>query len=266
MKILILGYGFIGQKLWGPLDAFVSCQRITTGDHVLELIDFIKPDVIINCIGKTGHPNIDWCEDNKAATLFSNLTVPLLIAEACQQRNVKMVQMGTGCIYEGGIFWEEDDPNFVRSYYSKTKYLAEQALQDFNVLQLRVRMPIDSIPSPRNLVCKLFSYDKVINVRNSVTVLDDLVYATDRLIHCNAQGIFNVVNPEAVTHEEIIRIFEPALGKFKGRFIREEELMTKAGRSNCVLSCSKLVQYGIHLRPTRKALQQCASNFKPGGF
>lgn len=263
MKILIVGEGFIGKKLAAGLpDSILSDVYIESIYDVSAEIQLHKPDVLINAIGRTGSPNIDWCEDHKNETLFSNLTVPLLIANVCQATGVKMVQIGTGCIYNGGPYVEQDYANYVRSYYSVTKYLAETALDGLeNVLQVRVRMPIDAIASPRNLVTKLFGYEQVINELNSVTVVEDLIRAIDALIMLKATGVYNVVNPEPVTHREIIEIFEPYIGRFKGKFIPTNQLKTKAGRSNCVLDTSKLDKLGIRLRPTREALEKCAKNY-----
>lgn len=259
MRCLILGDGFIGNKVLVSLPGSVMSHTYISGRHdIIQAIHKHEPDVIINCIGKTGRPNIDWCEDNKMETLFSNVTVPLLIAQVCKEFKIKMVHIGTGCIYEGGVYWEDDKPNYVKSYYSKTKLMAEEALKDFDVLQLRIRMPIDGVVNHRNLATKLLNYNRVINVKNSITILDDFIYALSELLAYNATGIFNVVNSDPVTHKEIIEIFT---NDFKGSYINPDELMTLAGRSNCVLSTSKLESYGIKLRPTKEALEDCAKKY-----
>ncbi len=69
-------------------------------------------------------------------------------------------------------------PNFIQSYYGKTKYLAEQALNDFDVLQLRIMMPTGGTPHPRNLLTKLLSYQETARELNSITVIPDLMKAT----------------------------------------------------------------------------------------
>lgn len=263
MKILIVGNGFIGKKLAARLpDSILSNVYIESTYDVLAEVQLHKPKIIINAIGRTGIPNIDWCEDHKSQTLFANLTVPLIIARVCQDSGIKLVNIGTGCIYQGGPFVENDFANYVQSYYSVSKYLAETALDGLrNILQIRVRMPIDAEAHPRNLVTKLFGYKEVINELNSVTVIDDMIRAIDALILLNATGVYNVVNPQPVTHKEIIEIFEPYVGKFKGKFIPTNQLITKAGRSNCVLDTTKLDRLGIRLTNTREALKQCAKNY-----
>ncbi len=263
MRYLIFGDGFVGNKILNHVQGSVMSHTYISGrQDIIQAIKKHEPDVVINCVGKTGRPNIDWCEEHKEETLFSNLTVPLLIAQVCHEMKVRMVHISTGCIYEGGVFWEHDKPNFVKSYYSRTKYLAEEALKDFGILQLRMRMPTDWADNPRNLVNKLFSYNRVINAKNSITVMDDFIYALNNLVAQGQTGVFNIVNPEPVTHQEIIEIFEPYIGKFQGTYINPEELLTLAGRSNCVLSNSKLAECGIKLRPTKEALLDCAKHYE----
>lgn len=151
---LIFGNGFIGNRLANFLqDSTISYSRINTINDVSLQIKEHNPEIVINAIGKTGRPNIDWCEDHREETLFSNVTVPILIAEACKNADIRMVHIGSGCIYQtDGYsymgFSENDKPNFKNSFYSRTKIFAENILSEYeNVLQLRIRMPIDDIPS-----------------------------------------------------------------------------------------------------------------------
>jgi dTDP-4-dehydrorhamnose reductase len=87
MKYLIIGNGYIGKRMletWE--DAVASRGRIESVADALREIDVAKPDVIINAAGITGKPNVDWCETNQHPTATANTTLPLLIAEAAQQR------------------------------------------------------------------------------------------------------------------------------------------------------------------------------------
>lgn len=265
MNILILGNGYLAQKYHKYFhNSLISKARINCTHDVLREIELYLPDVIINCIGKTGRPNIDWCEDNKAETLFSNLNVPLMIQWACAKTGVKMVHIGTGCIFEGHHRSDDDIPDFVENYYGKTKYLAEQALSDFDVLQLRVRMPIDPIPHPRNLLTKLLSYDKTISEYNSITILPDLMKATDELLQVDATGIFNMVNPDAIKTTDILNIYNqysPNKKEIKEIFTTRLYDIVKAPRSNCTLSTNKLNGLGIYMRKTKESLQECIKEY-----
>jgi len=93
-------------------------------------IESTKPTHVFNAAGVTGRPNVDWCESHKIETIRANVMGTLTLADVCKQSNLLLVNFATGCIFEydnshqlgSGIgFKEEDTPNFVGSYYSKTK-------------------------------------------------------------------------------------------------------------------------------------------------
>jgi dTDP-4-dehydrorhamnose reductase len=64
-------------------------------------LDQYEPAVVLNCAGATGRPNVDWCEANKTATFRSNTIGPMVLAEACQGRQIHFVHMGSGCVFYG---------------------------------------------------------------------------------------------------------------------------------------------------------------------
>ena len=248
MKYLIIGNGFIGNKFLEFLDGVeLSAKRINSSKDALEEIKEKDPEFVINCAGKTGRPNVDWCEDHKEETFDGNVLLPLYIGQACKELGKKMVHIGTGCVYQGDNngngFCETDSPNFGGSFYSQSKMISESMLKDFDALQLRIRMPIDSSPGPRNFITKITKYEKVIDIKNSMTVIDDLLEAGKVLMEKNATGIYNIVNPDAMSHKEILDMYKEIVDpKFEYNIITLEELkpLIKADRSNCILSTSKL--------------------------
>lgn len=278
VKYLIFGNGYIGnrfQEYFNNIgeESVIGQRRIDSiKDIHLELATY-KPEVIINCIGKTGKPNVDWCELHKEETFFSNVTIPTLLAEVCHNTEIKMVHIGSGCIFEGTtelfkLFTEDSIPNFKGSFYSRTKIFSEKILSEYdNILQLRIRMPIDNRPNDRNLLTKLLKYNKVLgDIPNSITYLPDLMKASKELIDRKESGIFNIVNPGTVTHRELLEMYKWYVDpNFKlPKFIPLEELkkLTIAGRSNCVLSTNKLEQKGIEIRNVKIALKECLQDYR----
>lgn len=92
----------------------------------------MKPTHVFNAAGVTGRPNVDWCESHKPDTICANVVGTLTLADVCREHGLLMMNYDTGCIFaydvhaghpEGsGIgFKEEDKPNFIGSFYSKTK-------------------------------------------------------------------------------------------------------------------------------------------------
>jgi 3,5-epimerase/4-reductase len=271
MKYLIFGNGYLGNKFKNTLknEAEISDTDIGNIEKVRSILNDKKPEIIINCAGRTGRPNIDWCEDNKEETMYSNIVGPLVLAKACQENNIFMVHLGSGCIYQGDNngkgFTEKDVPDLkdIPSFYSLTKFMSEYLLKSFPVLQCRLRMPIDGNKNPRNLITKITNYEKVINEENSVTIIDDLIKATIELIKRKKTGIYNIVNQGTITHKEILEKYKELVDKnFKYTIIDTKELKTKAGRSNCVLNTDKLKKEGIELMDIHEAIEKILLNYK----
>jgi len=272
MKFIIYGHrGYLGQHF----NDFLTAQgdEVVLGDAdigdvvaVREELTTHHPDFVINCAGKTGRPNVDWCEDNKEETVYGNVTGPLVLMQVCSEVDAKLVHLGSGCIYdgdnEGSGFAEDDAPNFDGSFYSKTKTWAETILDEFPVLQLRLRMPIDANDGERNFVTKILKYDKVINEPNSMTVIEDFLPAAYELMKKGASGIYNMTNPGLIDHKTILDMYKEEVDpEFEYDLITVEQLYgeghVRARRSNCKLNSSKLEREGIQMRPIEEAIRDC---------
>ncbi len=266
MRILIIGNGFLGKRCaesWP--DAVVSLKHIQTVEDVLEILDEHQPDVVLNAAGIVGKPNVDWCETHQLETIAGNTVLPIIIAEACQKKNVYLLHMGTGCIFYGESPehrpWNESDIGNPSAVYTRSKYAADLVLSTLPNLGIaRIRMPIDYIPSAGNLIDKLVSFPRVIDVENSVTIVEDMVDVFRQLLEKKATGIFHVTNPGSVKHREIIAMYEELVDSaHTNEWITEQDLVTtglaKRKRSNNIMLSTNLEKLGIHMRPIKEALR-----------
>jgi dTDP-4-dehydrorhamnose reductase len=279
-KILVYGNGFLGKRVAESLGARTATQRVV--DESFPDMEAERPDIVINCIGKTGRPNVDWCEDNKPETYFSNVHVPYLLAEYCKKHGIKLVHISSGCIYQGDNWehgWRESDPaNFDGSYYSHSKIAAERLLSAYpGTLILRIRMPIDTVPSDRELLGKLLRYKYIMTDENSMTVVDDFLVALRAILDhddIDISGTFNMTNPGIITHKEILDIYERyAPGETKDKiFVPSESdlIKTKAPRSNCVLNTDKIELtaslLGFKYRPIHEAIEDVIQKYVKNRF
>ena len=73
----------------------------------------------------------------------------------------------------------------------------EEFLRDYdNVCNLRLRMPISSdLNNSRNFIYKIAHYEKVVNIPNSMTVLDELFPLSNEMVERNFKEIRNFTNP-----------------------------------------------------------------------
>ncbi|MFA5800214.1 MAG: sugar nucleotide-binding protein [Candidatus Peribacteraceae bacterium] len=269
--IIFGGKGFIGAKLALRFPgAALPSVDIADPTAVRQVLESEKPSVVINAAGKTGKPNVDWCEDHKMETLRSNVTGPLVLLEECLQRGIYFAHIGSGCIYDGegsepGGFTEEDKPNFTGSFYSLTKAMSDQLLAPFPVLQVRIRMPFDDVPGPRNLITKLLGFKKVLDVRNSITYIPDFLDAFEVLVKKRATGIYNIVSSGAVSPYEIMQCYRKLVDPkhaFERLILADLPTVVKAARSNCILSNSKLQKEVITVLPVEAAVDRALMAYK----
>ncbi len=270
MKTLIFGSrGYLGGYFHSLYpDAACPDADIADADAVSHIFDAEKPDVVINTAGRTGRPNVDWCEDHKRETIHSNVTGPLVLLEECGKRGIYWVHLGTGCVYSGDEttpFTEHDPPNFTGSFYSRTKGCIDQVLKDFPVLNIRLRMPFDGSTNERNLIMKLRNYHRVLDAGNSMTYIPDLLAAVSKLIEQRTTGAFNVVNPGVISPYRIMELYREIVDpsqKFQRLKLEDLADVAKTGRSNCVLATAKLEGQGISLRPVEDAVKEALNDLK----
>lgn len=261
-RVMIFGgRGYLGGQFHALYPDSV-CPDVDIADRaaVATALDF-GPDVVVNCAGKTGRPNVDWCETHRTATLRANVTGVLVLLEECLARGMYLVHLGSGCIYtgdNGGVgFREEDAPNFAGSFYSRTKAWSDEILHDFPVLNIRLRMPFDGTTSERSLITKLCRYTRVLTTPNSLTHLPDMMRVVSELINRRATGTYNVVNPGMMSPFDVMtryksivdpnHAFEPLAENRLGE-------VTTAGRSNCLLNTDKLRLAGLRMPPVQEAI------------
>ncbi|PLX27181.1 hypothetical protein C0581_03580 [Candidatus Parcubacteria bacterium] len=274
MKILIIGGGYVGNRCheaWE--DSVLETGRITTKEDVLKFIDEHKPDAILNAAGVRGKPNVDWCEDHQLETILGNTKLPITIAEACQEREVYLLHIGSGCIFYGDSShedkkWREGDMgNPVDVTYSRTKWAADLVLSTLpNVGIGRIRMPIDYIPSLNNMIDKLATFPKVIDVENSVTIVDDMVNVFRQLMEKKAPGIFHITNPGTLKHREIVALYEELVDPgHTNEWITNDDLVKQGlatkGRSNNFLASENLSKVGIEMREVHDAMRDTMEKY-----
>ncbi|KAH9798599.1 trifunctional UDP-glucose 4,6-dehydratase/UDP-4-keto-6-deoxy-D-glucose 3,5-epimerase/UDP-4-keto-L-rhamnose-reductase RHM1 [Citrus sinensis] len=283
LKFLIYGKtgwigGLLGKYCKDKGIAFeFGTGRLEDKNSLLDDMKRVRPTHVLNAAGITGRPNVDWCESHRVETIRTNVMGTLTLADVCKEKNVLLMNFATGCIYEYDSmhpqgssigFKEDDEPNFTRSFYSKTKamvtflsyleifvlvicieclinFQVEGLLKAYeNVCTLRLRMPISSdLSNPRNFVTKLARYNKVVNIPNSMTVLDEMLPIAIEMARRNCRGAWNFTNPGVISHNEILELYkeyiDPQL-KWSNFNLEEQAKVLVAPRSNNHMDVTKL--------------------------
>jgi len=267
-NILILGKGFIGERLQKELDCRIDGSMINCFSEAEELFKKYHPKIIINCIGITGRRNVDDCELEKDATLLANSFVPIILAEVCLRNNIKLVHISSGCIFnydykKNKPIKEDSHDYFFKLFYSRSKIYPERALEalarDYNILITRIRIPLLNAKHPKNVLDKLIKYKKVIDIANSVTYIPDFIRAIKHLIEIDAQGVYNVVNKGKLRYSELMKVYQKYVPEFKFKVIALKKLGLV--RTNLILSTNKLEKTGFKVRNINSVLEECVKGY-----
>ena len=267
-KILILGKGFIGERLQKTLNCQITDCLIRSYKDAEKIIKRYNPKIIINCIGMTGKRNVDDCELDIDGVLLANSFIPVILSEVALRNNIKLVHISSGCIFN--FDYEKDKPiseesenYFFQLFYSRSKIYAERAIEKLarlhNILIVRIRIPLLNAKHPKNVLDKLLKYNKVIDVPNSVTYIPDFIRAVEHLIKVDARGIYNVVNKGGLRYPNLMKLYQKYVPSFKFKTIALNRLGLV--RTNLLLSTDKLEKSGFKVRNINSVLDECVREY-----
>lgn len=149
-KVLILGgSGMLGHKLFlhlskqAHLEVFTTVRSNDLAQYIpkslatamiggvdagafpkiVEVLDTIKPNVVINCIGIVKQSPL---ANDAVLNISVNALLPHLIAQACGERGIRFIHISTDCVFAGTKgYYTEDDVADAADLYGRTKLLGE---------------------------------------------------------------------------------------------------------------------------------------------
>ena len=258
--VLMYGsHGWIGNKIKNILlqnshIVHEGIARLQEREKIEQEIIQYKPNYIINSAGIIGKPNVNWCESHKQETIRSNVLGLINLVDVAFLHDIHVTNIATGCIYtyddrhplgSSIAFTEDEQPNFTGSFYSRTKVLVEEIIMQYpNVLQLRIRLPVSQDLSPNSFIGKIINYKKLVNIPNSMSILENLLPLIPVMLERKLVGIYNFVNPGTISHHGVIELYKKYI-KHSHRYeefsLEEHDQIMKVPRSHCHLSAQKLL-------------------------
>ncbi len=231
--------------------------------QVANTIDQVKPTVVFNCTGMT---NVDWCEANQEEALAVNVRGAENIARACMQKNVYMVHFSTGYVHDSKDITDErtelDRPNPI-NFYAHTKAKADESLAQMakvglKVLIVRTNALLSAVPHPKNVLAKMTIYQKFHDTYSSMTIIEDLVVATAKLVEQQKTGLYNVVNPGLTSPLRIANMLKEIINpdmQIEQLSKADVEKMYAVLRPDSILSIAKLNREGIQMPEINQRLR-----------
>lgn len=294
MNILVYGgKGWIGQQFIDIVktktDVTINTGKARANNYNQLLNDILeyKPTHIVSFIGRTHgkindieYSTIDYLEQEGKLkeNIRDNLFSPLLLAKICSEKNIHFTYMGTGCIFkydeshpyekEENGFKEQDTPNFFGSSYSIVKGATDQLmfhLNDENCLNIRIRMPITNIDHPRNFITKIINYEKICSIKNSMTVLPEILPIIFDMMVDKHVGTFNMTNPGLISHNEILTMYKEIVDPsftWKNFTIEEQREILDSDRSNNYLNTEKISFYFPNIKNIKDSVKIMLQNWK----
>ena len=152
MKILLLGKnGQVGwelQRALLPLGEVIAldrhvnedglCGDITNFTAISDVIDLVKPDIVVNA---TAYTAVDKAESERdQAKLVNHLAVQHLAQQCIKQKSL-LIHYSTDYVFKGDgtQAWQEHDVTAPQNYYGQTKQEGEMALEQSGVAFINFR-------------------------------------------------------------------------------------------------------------------------------
>lgn len=277
MKVVVIGTGFVAQAyirslIWSGYYPFVMSRRWIDYYNAEQLSTSLKlydPVLVINCAGYTGE-TIDDCERDSGQCIDANLRLSITVAEVCGKLGVKLIHISSGCIFEGNNSWAECDvPNNLSNCYTICKFSAELEVRSLcpESWIFRIRMPYNHIPHPRNWLCKLAKYERILPGLNSATFLDEFTGRSfDLVMNKEADpGVYHAAYRSPVDTLHVARmLFDAGLKSSPVvTYPVDEFLANHVPRSNATLDSSKFEKaYGTPFGDPYCAIRWCIDRLK----
>ena len=237
---------------------------ITNLTQVKEVLNDLKPDVVINCAAAT---NVDGCESNEDFAFKVNSIGPRNLAMACEKINAKLVQVSTDYVFSGvgNKPLTEYDLTAPYSAYGKTKLLGEKYVQEFCSKSFVVRTAWLYGYVGHNFVYTMMKLGKekdmlkvVDDQRGNPTHANDLAYHILKLIETEEYGVYHCTGKgECSWYDFAKMIIELSGEKCEVNPCTSEEYKTPAKRpeysslDNMMLRCT----VGDEMRDWKEAIK-----------
>lgn len=179
-----------------------------------EIIDSIKPDFVVNCIGILNKK----AEDYPSQAILVNSYFPHYLDEMSEKYNYKLIHISTDCVFSGhdGGGYKEDSPKTTTTVYGTSKALGE--INNNRSLTLRTSI-IGPDTNPNGI--GLFEWfmkqkDEVHGFRKAfwsgVTTIE-LAKQIEIAMNSNLTGLYHITNGQKISKYDLLTIIKDVFNK-----------------------------------------------------
>jgi dTDP-4-dehydrorhamnose reductase len=280
VKILLLGHkGMLGSDLLLKLNMeheVVGLDKedidIVSASECKGAIKEIEPEIVINAAAYT---NVDGCETAKDECFAVNAEAVKNIAEACRDKDVRIVHFSTDYVFDGMAKqpYKEDHQCNPINTYGASKMAGERYLRSLSENYILIRTAwlygVNGKNFVQTILEKVKTTKKLTVVDDQVgspTYTNDLAAAVDLLIKQNAKGIFHITNRGSCSWFQFaVKILQEAgIHDVDVTPIKSDQLQRPAKRpAYSVLSMQKFIHTtGKTMQPWQLGLQDYLESSK----
>lgn len=222
MKIAVTGaYGQLGLAFqqefiregipfWG---ADLSTCNIARKEQVEHMLDAQRPSVLINC---AAYNLVDDAENDRAAAFEVNADAVKVLAQACQDRGIKLVHYSSDYVFDGkkGSPYTEEDLTNPLNVYGLSKYEGETSARTISANHLVFRTSWVYGEGKQNFLYKFSQWaktKKVINVSDDEvsvpTYVGDIVWVTLKALDKGLTGLYHLTSTGHASRYEWAKVF-----------------------------------------------------------
>jgi dTDP-4-dehydrorhamnose reductase len=196
-----------------PNDKMALYLDVTDLTSLEEIMDKVKPDITINCIGILN----DRASDNTKLAFQVNSVFPHQLVKLTERNNGKLIHISTDCVFSGvkGDYTEDDIPDST-TIYGQSKHLGEIISEK----HLTIRTSIIG-PELKDDGIGLFlwfmkqkgeikGYEKVL--WNGVTTLE-LAKALETMVQNNITGLYHLGSEEKISKLALLKLISEIFEK-----------------------------------------------------
>ncbi|OXX82773.1 hypothetical protein AVM15_16440, partial [Paraclostridium benzoelyticum] len=192
-------------------------------NKINSIIDYVNPDVIINCIGVLNKS----AELDIKNTIYVNTFFPKLLDRIGEMKNIKILHLSTDCVFNGskGNYSEESFKD-EDGIYGLSKNFGE--IYGKNSLTIRTSIIGPELKNGSGLFNWFMHQEGIIkgftNVYwNGITTLE-LAKVIDKALDLNIQGIYNIANETKISKYNLLNLMKSEFKKDNIEIEKFEEI------------------------------------------
>lgn len=199
------GYDVVGTSRKDEKYPFDADKNM---ESVEKIIEEVKPEVVINCIGSLNQA----CEDNKPMAVRLNSLLPHYLDSMSEKHHYYLIHVSTDCVFEGTIGkYDENAYPDARSFYGRSKALGE-IKNDKNVTLRTSIVGPDNNPKGIGLFQWFMNQEKEVGgytrvIWTGVTTIE-LAKQIEVAIQKHLTGLQHVVNNDFIPKKDLLELFK----------------------------------------------------------